>query len=304
MKENLKDPVNIVTSTLETWYEAAVSALPNFIVAIVTMIAFVFIARTVRKLARRVMGKSVDNEALRGLIGTMSYFAILAIGLFVSLGILHLDKTVTSLLAGAGVIGLALGFAFQDIAANFISGIMIAFRQPYRIEDIVEVGGLRGVVKEIGLRTTRFVTFEGIEIFVPNKMMFTEPLKNFTTTPKRRLDISVGVSYGDDLRKVEKIIKTSIEDMDGRIDDEEIEVFYKEFGASSINLDVRVWIEYPADKNYLKFRHEAIMRIKEAFDDNGIDIPFPIRTLDFGIKGGESLQVPLRSVVNEAGLSS
>ena len=101
---------------------------------------------------------------------------------------------------------MALGFAFQDIAANFVSGILIAFRQPYRIGDIVEVEGYQGEVKSIDLRTTSLVTFQGIEIYIPNKEMFTKPLENYTTTPRRRLDIEVGVSYGDDLRKVEQTV--------------------------------------------------------------------------------------------------
>ena len=289
----------LVNEKIELWLEVAIKNLPNFVVAILVVLLSVLFAKVIRNMVSRIISKGSSNRALTQLAERVIYFAIILLGLFVALELLHLDKTVTSLLASAGVIGLALGFAFQDIAANFVSGVLIAAKQPYKIGDFVEVDGMMGEVQSVDLRTTSLVTFQGIEIFVPNKYMFTKPLMNYTTTPKRRLDLTIGVSYGDDLEKVEKIAKDAVESIKGRLESKPVELFYTEFGGSSINFDLRIWIKYPDDNNFFKSRHEAIMRIKKAFDENDIAIPFPIRTLDFGIKGGESLIRPLEKVLQQ-----
>jgi small conductance mechanosensitive channel len=156
--------------------------------------------------------------------------------------------------------------------------------------DIIEIDGTIGKVTAIRLRTTSITTFQGLEKIMPNKLMFTSPFINYTTTPMRRLDIEVGVSYADDLEKVTNVTTKALESIKERIPSEPVEVYFQEFGASSINLSARAWIEYPGHQSYLKARHQAVINIKKAFDKNNISIPFPIRTLDFGIKGGERLK--------------
>jgi small conductance mechanosensitive channel len=283
-------PFELLTTKLVTWYEAAITLLPNLVLALVILALFIIVAKASRKFGSWALRKSSLTPVLTNLILTITYLTILVLGVFTSLEILHLDKTVTSLLAGAGVIGLALGFAFQEIASNFISGFFIATNQPYKMGDIVEIDGTLGEVTSIKLRTTSITTFQGLEKIMPNKLMFTSPFINYTTTPKRRLDIEVGVSYADDLEKVEEVTKKALEDTPERLSSREVEVYFSEFGASSINLSARVWVKYPGHQSYLKARHRAVINIKKAFDKNNISIPFPIRTLDFGIRGGEELR--------------
>ena len=297
MKIEIESVWKILIKEIESWFEIAVKGVPNFVAAVFVMIIFVFLAKFTKNIVKKWSPKVLDNETVSNLLQTLSYMIVILVGLSISLGILDLEKTVTSLLAGAGVIGLALGFAFQEIASNFVSGVFIAFRHPYQIGDIVEIDGFLGQVTEISLRTSSIMTFQGLEVLMPNKHMFTKPFINYTTTPRRRVDIEVGVSYGDNLRQVENVVKSALENIEGRIHSEPIEVYFKEFGDSSINFEARIWVEYPGNKNFLKARHEAVIAIKEKFDENGITIPFPIRTLDFGIKGGENLQVPLKKVI-------
>jgi len=120
------------------------------------------------------------------------------------LSILKLNTAVTSILAGAGIIGLALAFAFQDIAANFISGIFISFRRPLRVGDIVKVKDYMGKVEEINLRDTILRTFQGQTVIIPNKEVFQNPIENFSRLGKRRIDLWIGVSYGKTWRKLSK----------------------------------------------------------------------------------------------------
>lgn len=278
----LKDTLTLLSEKLIVWYELAIKSIPNILFALVIFIIFLFLAKGIRRLSETFMKRVTSNEAVRQLLQTLLYISILLLGLFVSLEILNLNKTVTSILAGAGVIGLALGFAFQEIASNFVSGILIAFREPYKLGDIVEVDDYFGKVTNINLRTTNITTFQGLEVLIPNKYMFTKPFINLTTTPKRRLDLKVGVSYNDDLDKVAKVTHEAVSSIEQRIQGEDIDVFFEEFDSSSINLTVRVWVHYPENKSYLKARHNAILRIKAAYDKNDITIPFPIRTLEFG----------------------
>lgn len=289
MNLDLTNAVKLLSEKLTSWYELAIKSIPNIAVAIIVLILFFILASLVRKLSERVFFRITKSRVLTNLINTVFHLMVVLIGLFISLEIMNLEKTVTSILAGAGVIGLALGFAFQEIASNFVSGVFIAIRKPFKLGDIVEIENYFGEVTDINLRTTSITTFKGLEAIIPNKKMFTEPLINYTTTPKRRIFLEVGVSYGDDLEKVKSVTKSAIEKVSNRIQNEDIEVFFTGFGSSSINLVARYWIDYPNNVAWFKGVDEGIRNIKSAYDENDIMIPFPIRTLDFGIKGGEKL---------------
>lgn len=285
---NFQDAVSLVSGKLEGWLKGAIEILPNFAVAIVVVMAFVGLAKLIKFGIKRVFKREHGNTAVLNLVASIFYFITLLVGLFIALGLLNLDKTVTSLLAGAGIIGLALGFAFQDIAANFLSGIMMAFRKPLQIGDHVETNDFNGTVLRINMRTTSLRTFQGQEVMIPNKDVFNSPIKNYTKLGERRVDLEVGVSYGDDLEKVEQLVLDTIKDMQGVDKNQEVRLEYTEFGDSSINFRLSFWLEDIRQKSYMQTRSGAIKAIKVAFDKNDITIPFPIRTLDFGIKGGQT----------------
>lgn len=279
---------DIVVEKIVSWSENFVSMLPNFILALLAFFVFVFIAKYSTKLLRKILRRTIDNPALNNIIGKTLYISIIIIGTFVALSVLNLEKTVTSLLAGAGIIGLALGFAFQDIAANFISGILMAARRPFKVGDVIETLNHEGVVEKINIRTTELKSFQGQQIIIPNKEVFQNALVNDSFNGKRRIDLGVGVSYGDDLQKVKDVTLNAVRSISSRTEDE-LKLVYTEFGDSSINFTVMIWVEFTNQISFLESQSEAIMLIKKAFDENDITIPFPIRTLDFGIKGGEKL---------------
>ena len=168
-------------------------------------------------------------------------------------------------------------------------GVLMAFRRPLQEGDIVETNDFSGVVQDVNLRTTVVRTFDGKDVLIPNKSVFQNPLVNYSRTPDLRVDLSCGVAYGDDLEKAERVAVAAVEGVMARDPARPVELFYEAFGDSSINFTVRFWIAYRRQTDYLGARSEAVKRIKRAFDENGITIPFPIRTLDFGILGGEKL---------------
>lgn len=283
------------------WAESFVQMLPNIAAALLIVIVFYAVARLVRFLVRRIMDRVSSYTQVNNLLATIAYVAALAIGLFVALSVLNLSKAVTTLLAGAGVIGLALGFAFQDIAANFISGILLAVRRPFTENDIIETNDYSGVVEEINLRTTKLRTFQGQTVLIPNSAVFSNPLVNYSQLGTRRIDLSCGVAYGDDLEKARRVALEAIEAIDYRDQSRDVELFYNEFGGSSINFTLRFWIDFSAQTDFLEAQNDAIMRLKKAFDESDVTIPFPIRTLDFGVVGGEKLSDVLPSTFYDKG---
>ena len=292
----LSNSIDIVYDKVNGWWETAVSMFPNFIVAIIVLVIFYLIAKYIKHLLKKFFQKFYGQSAVINLFSNIVYLSVLTAGLFVALDILDLDKTVTSMLAGLGILGLALGFAFQEIASNFISGIILSINKPFTIGDIIEVDGNTGTVEFVSLRTTNIRTFQGQKILIPNKTIFQNAITNYTENGKRRVDLEVGVSYGDDLEKVQKVTLEAINSLDDILKEEAVEFFFTDYGDSSINFVVMFWTEYKKKHSeYMEAKHRAIMAINKAFNANDISIPFPIRTLDFGIKGGEKLSTVIKN---------
>lgn len=275
---------------LESWLEGFVLALPNIVVALLVLILSYFLARLLKKGARKGLLKATGNRTVVGVLANVIVGAFMVLVLFIILSILNLDDAFTALLGTAGVVGLAVGLALQDPLVNLFSGVLMSVRDKYSIGDLVETNGFFGTIHQINLRSTIILTPSGQEVIIPNKDVIQNPLINFTRSGQRRVELDCGISYGDDLEEVRALaietIKNSGIDL---MEDKPVEVFYKEFGDSSINFVLRFWSATTRQADYYAARNQAIISLKKAFDEHGITIPFPIRTLDFGIVGGVRL---------------
>ncbi|OKL40849.1 mechanosensitive ion channel family protein [Pontibacter flavimaris] len=298
---DINDAMDLLLSKLEAWGRQAVLLLPNILVALLVLVLTFFLARIIRNWLEKFMGRFSHSAALNNLALTIIYVIMLAIGFFMALNVVGLDKLVVSLLAGVGIIGLALGFAFQDIAANFIAGIIIAVRKPFRVGDLIETNDYVGTIEHITLRTIDIRQVTGEMVWLPNKMVFENPVTNFSVLGSRRVDLEVGISYGEDLEQVQQVVIEALQEVKNRMGDREIQVMYDAFGDSSINFKARFWIHYEKQIDYVSAKSDAIIRIKKAFDENNILIPFPIRTLDFAIKGGDKLSEELKTALSASG---
>jgi small conductance mechanosensitive channel len=288
---------NLLAAKVMGWMRDFILLLPNLGVAVAVLVGFWLLAKLARNLLHRLLRRVSHSEQVNRLLGQTVFLALVATGLFISLGILGLQKTVASLLAGAGILGLALGFAFQDIATNFMAGIYLSIEHPFRAGHLIASKDIQGVVKRVHLRWTEIRTPQGQLILVPNKQIFENPITNFSATGQRRVDLKAGVSYGDDLEKVRRIALQALEAMPSRKPDTEVELFFEELSDSAINLVARFWIDFTSKQaDYLRAKSEAIERLKKAFDQSGITMPFPTRTLDFAVKGGETLSQALEEV--------
>jgi small conductance mechanosensitive channel len=275
-----------VMAKLHGWLDTVSSMLPNLVAALLILIIFWFLAKLARKILVRALRRVSPQTVVSNLLATLGAISVFTIGLLVALGVLQLDRTVTSLLAGAGVMGLALGFAFQSIAANFLSGILISVRHPFTVGDLVETNDYFGHVAEINLRSTVLRTLDGRLVFLPNRDVLEKAIVNYTASGVRRVELKVGISYGEDLERVRAVTLEALRDVAKRIPERDAELYFEEFGSSSINYTFRFWIPFREQPDYLAALSEAIIRIKTAYSREGITIPFPIRTLDLGIKGG------------------
>ncbi|HEX4497947.1 MAG TPA: mechanosensitive ion channel family protein [Thermoanaerobaculia bacterium] len=263
------------------WAHDFILLLPNLAVAVVVVVGFWLLAKLARDLLHRLLRRISHSEQVNRLLGQTVFLGFMVAGLFVALGIVGLQKTVASLLAGAGILGLALGFAFQDIAANFMAGIYLSIERPFRAGNLIQTKEIQGIVNRVHLRWTEIHIPQGQVVMVPNKQVFENPITNFTAPGERRVDLKAGVSYSDDLDKVRRVAVEAIGAVSTRKPDKEVELFFQEFGDSSINFVVRFWIAFTSKQSdYLRAQSEAIERLKKAFDENGITLPFPTQTLD------------------------
>jgi len=277
----IQEAFTLVQEKVTFWVKQAIALLPNLLVALLVIVLFIVVSRYIQKIAYRIITRTTTNTSLVELTSQVIRIVVLITGMFVALSILQLDKAVTSLLAGAGIIGLALGFAFQDLTANFLSGTFIAIQQPIRVGDVVETNGYFGKVKDINLRSTIIDNFAGQEIEIPSKDIFQKPIVNFSKSNERRMQLNCGISYKEDLQKVQDIALEAINNLPFIREGKPVELHYQTFGDSSINFLIWFWIDQAKAGPPLAMS-EAIKAIKKAFDANGITIPFPIRTLELG----------------------
>lgn len=293
---NIERLYQSLLSKLITWVDNIGGMLPNITLAVIVVLLFWGFARLGYALSERALKRLDVNRAAARLLSIFLRVSILLTGAVIALGILKLDKALASVLAGAGIVGLALGFAFQDLATNVISGVGLAMNPelPFKIGDIIETNGLMGTVREVSLRTTTLESLTGQLVIIPNKNVYQETVVNYSATGRRRVDVPVGISYGENLANVSKVVLGALAAIRDRDPEREVEFYFQGFGDSSINFVARMWIDYRHQTDWLLARSQMVTEIKKAFNEHDIVIPFPIRTLDFGIRGGERLSDALR----------
>ena len=283
----------LLSEKLEGWIEGGITLLPNIAVAFIIAILFGVLAKVIGNVSGKIMRRTFESRQIAGLLTSIIKFIIIVAGIFIALDFVGLKGTVTSLLAGAGIVGLAIGFAFQDMTENFIAGIAMGIRKPFEIGDVIEAEGVFGNVREINLRNTLVETFYGQLEVIPNKILFRNILTNYSYLGHRRIEVPVGISYADDIEQAAKCITDAMNEKDYVIKKDETAVYAESFGDSSINLLLWFWIRYPGTPSFMEVRHDAVTTVKNVLDENDILIPFPIRTLDFNAKGGDKLDAML-----------
>ncbi len=278
---NIQDSIKGIWDKLGGWLDSLILNLPNFILAILVFVLFVVIAKYIGRLFERITRNHIKQDSIRLMTVKVIKSIVVIIGFFIALGLLNLDKVLTSVLAGAGVVGLAIGLALQGTLNNTFSGLILSFLPELQIGDWVETNGYAGTVTEINLRNIVIKQSDNNYVVIPNSKIVEEPFKNFSRTPRSRVFVDCGVGYESDLEMVRDLTVDVIKEKFPQRGNEEVEFLYSGFGDSSINFVVRFWIDGTKNRDLLGAQHEAIITIKKAFDAKDVNIPFPIRTLDF-----------------------
>lgn len=286
MLERFNESFGKLTAKLGEWLDAIVIMLPNLVLAALVLGVSIFAARYLKKVAEKGLVRTGANGTVVSVLSNIIVAGFMLFSLFIVLNILDLDDALTALLGTAGVAGLAVGLALQDPLNNLFSGVLMSVKDYYKVGDLIETNGYFGKILKITLRSTVILTPKGQEVIIPNKDVLQNPLINFTHNGRRRIDISCGVAYGDDLEKVKEIAVNAIANNLNFNDSKPIEFFFNEFGDSSINFTLRFWKRVTAQADFLEAQSQGIITLKKAFDKENITIPFPIRTLDLGVVGG------------------
>lgn len=212
------------------------------------------------------------EPTLKHFLGSLTYMVLLVLVILTAVGALGVPTT--NFLAIVGAAGLAIGLALRDSLANFSSGVMLVFFRPFKVGDYVEAGGVAGTVFSIRIFDTVFKTPDNRVITVPNSQIYGGTITNYSAEPNRRIDLVVGIGYGDDIEKAKTLI-SGVFAADNRIlDDPAPTVMLLELADSSVNIAVRPWV---ASSDYWAVREHVLTEVKRAFDAGGISIPYPQR---------------------------
>ncbi len=244
----------------------------NIVAAAAILVVGKLAASGVRRLVRKVMRKKQMDPTLVGFICSILYAGILAFVIIAALSKLGIQTA--SFVAILGAAGLAIGLALQGSLSNFASGVLMIIFKPFKGGDYVDAGGAAGFVDEISIFTTIIRTLDNKKVIVPNSKIMGDIIINYTARETRRVDLTAGVSYGDDVDKVKGILTGILEEDDRILDDPAPFVGLSEMAESSVNFTVRGWVR---TEDYWDVYFDTKEKIKKTFDSEGITIPFPQR---------------------------
>jgi len=261
-----------IEQLIEQVRELAVSFGLNIISAIAILVIGIWIAKLIRRtLDKQFVKRNVDPTLVKFLVN-MLYFILLVVVVLASLGQLGIETT--SFIAILGAAGLAVGLALQGSLANFASGVLLIIFRPFKVEDFVKLADEKGFVEKIQIFTTQIKTFDNRTIIIPNSVITGDKITNYTDKEVRRVDLSIGISYGDNIKHAIDSLMEILNNHPKVLKDPAPFVGVTGYGDSSIDLTVRPWCK---TEDYWDVFFEVNHSIKEQFDAKGVSIPFPQR---------------------------
>jgi len=260
-----------------------------FFVNVAASIVILVVGKFVIRLFASFVSRSLDRTNVKHLIKvfvrnviTKCCWALLVVLVLARMGV-HIGP----LLAGLGVTGFVLGFAFQESLGNFAAGLMIALNEPYKIGDYVSVSGHEGVVRKMDMMAATLVSSDNKKVIIPNKSAWGSPIVNYTALGHRRVDLKVGVAYGMDVARAIKVALETLPTVPGVVAEPAPSVNVASLDDSQVTLNLWPWANC---SDFCQVRSDVQVAIKAAFDRNGIDIPFPQITVHTASKEGQRVE--------------
>ncbi len=260
---------------INTFVDSVIKGIPNLLTALAIFIVSLYFGRVLSQIVVRVLKARKAPEGVTRLLADMTRVTVIVIG-----GITALQRffDVTAFLAGLGIIGFTVGFALQDVMKNFAAGVILLIQQPFKIDEFIGVAGFDGQVLEIDLRSTEMRALDGRIVSIPNAEVLAHPIINYTRAERRRIELPVGVGYDTDTETARRVVMDVIPNVPGYMAEPTPIVGFSNFGDSALQLDTYFWID-TSKTNPPAAKDAAFSLIKSALDKQGIDIPFPIRTV-------------------------
>ncbi len=254
----------------------AISFIPKLIVAIVIFIAALIVAGTAKRWAYQVVGERVDNEEMQQLFARLARWVVIIGGTLIALD--QVDFDITGFLTGLGIVGFTIGFALQDIAKNFIAGLLLLVQRPFTNKDRVQLAGFTGKVINVSTRDTVIETLNGEIVNLPNTNVLSNPIINYSQQPNLRRTVMIGLGYGQDVNQAMELFLETIRKTEGVLKTPEPEILAQELGDSALTLAARFWVNQRTHHR-LKVQSEVVIALNAAAEAANIDLPYPIQTV-------------------------
>ena len=257
-----------------------VERIPYFVASIIVILIFWFLSIVFKKVVYKLLGSRSRHQNLVKVFQRVGGALIIFIGFMIAMVIAVPEFTPAKLIGALGIGSVAIGFAFKDIFQNLLSGILLLISEPFRIGDQIVSGDYEGTVEDIKIRATTIKTYDGRQVVIPNSDLYTSALTVNTAYKQRRLQVAVGIGYEDDIEAAKAEILQALNKVESVSKKAQPSVIATGFGDSTIDLMVRWFIEDGTQANKVTSIHQVIVEIKSALDAAGVNIPFPIRTID------------------------
>lgn len=259
-------------SLLSQLWDSFIYRLPGMALGIVIMVAFILLAPHVAKVLVKPLTRTTTSPLLRSVIQRSVSLLLILLGIYLFLFLAGLTGFAIAVVSGTGVVGLILGFAFRDIAENFISSLLLTIQRPFRIGDIVQINDFTGIIQKVTARATTLVDFDGNHIQIPNATIYKGVIKNLTANPLMRGHFVIGVGYDADIQDAQRIAREVTAEQDNVLSDPEPQILIDELGASTYNVKVYFWVDVEKT-SVLKMSSVLMRNITQAFLDANISMP-------------------------------
>ena len=257
-----------------------VERIPYFVASIVVILIFWFLSIVFKKVVYKLLGSRNRHQNLVKVFQRVGGALIIFIGFMIAMVVAVPGFTPAKLIGALGIGSVAIGFAFKDIFQNLLSGILLLLSEPFRIGDQIVSSEYEGTVEDIKIRATTIKTYDGRQVVIPNSDLYTSALTVNTAYKQRRLQLAVGIGYADDIAEAKSEIMQALDRADSVSKQASPTIIAVNLGDSTIDLVVRWFIDDGTQANKVASIHQVIVEIKNALEAAGVNIPFPIRTID------------------------
>ncbi|WP_420593476.1 mechanosensitive ion channel family protein [Deinococcus sp.] len=266
---------------LQAMLQGLIVLIPNVLIGLVVFLLFYFGARLIRRAVSAVAERAGQPPGIALVFSRIASWVTLGVGILVAATIIFPTVTAASLFGALGVSGVAIGFAFKDIFQNLLAGILILITRPFKIGDQIVTGDHEGVVEEIQVRATLLRTYDNRRVVVPNSDLYTNRVIVNTAFDRRRLAVTVGIGYGDDIAEAKQLIIKTVNQLEGILQDPPPVVLVTSLADFSVLLEVRFWIDPPKRREQVEAEDQVLEALKSVLVEAGIDLPMPTQQVLF-----------------------